>query len=114
MARYVEKIDFVGEKEELKNQIEQYLMMSKFYPKVVKGEHVFQKGSGWLVAPVFIKLEYLDDSIILSAFMKTVLLPGVYLGESGIDGFYGALPKQQLKENVAMIQAMIHSKKNAN
>ena len=57
-----------------------------------KGEYVWRKGTGLMTAPQFIKLAYINGSVHIEAW-----LCGIFGGEMGLTGFYGAIPKSILK-----------------
>lgn len=71
------------------------------------GERVWKKGIGMLAAPQFIKVSYYAGQVHLEAWLKFAILPGVYCGEMGLDGFWGFAIKEQLKSRVmALIQLL--------
>ncbi len=74
-----------------------------------EGEKVFKKGNGWVSAPTFFKLSYTESTVRIEAWMKTAILPYVYCGESGIDGFWGFAVKDVLKGRVRQLEQMIVS-----
>jgi hypothetical protein len=39
--------------------------------------------------------------------LKYPLLPGVYVGEMGITGIFGALPKKWLRDTVRKLEALL-------
>jgi len=43
----------------------------------------------------------------LEAWIKFALLPGIYLGEIGIKGVMGAIPKRKLRHRVEEIEKII-------
>lgn len=67
------------------------------------GENVWKKGSGWVSGPTFIKLAYSNNTVFLEAWLKYALLPGVYVGEMGLDGFFGIAVKNVLKNRVDIL-----------
>ena len=64
------------------------------------GEGVWQHGQGLLTGRQFIKCSYQNGTLTIEAWLKFALLPGVYLGELGLDGAIGAIPKSALKSKV--------------
>lgn len=72
-----------------------------------KGENVWKKGNGFLTLPQFIKLDYRDGTVYVDAWLKYAALPGVYCGEMGITGFYAALPKSMLKNNISALMNLL-------
>lgn len=108
MSRYHREFRFAnGVHELLMPDIHKYLLGEGYEYRDFDGEQVYKKGSGWVSAPTFIKLQASKTVIIIEAWIKTALLPGVYVGESGIDGFYGAAPKGILANRVRHIEQMI-------
>lgn len=108
MSRYHKEFRFTnGVHELLLPDIHKYLLDEGYEYREYDGENVYKKGSGWVSAPTFVKIEASKTVIIIEAWIKTALLPGVYVGESGIDGFYGAAPKGILANRVRHIEQMI-------
>lgn len=70
-----------------------YFTKEGFRPILYKGEQVWKKGTGFLVAPSFIKLQYGQGVIHLEAWIKS-------FGEHDLDGAYAAIPKSQLRSRV--------------
>ncbi|MCL2332712.1 MAG: hypothetical protein FWC54_04405 [Actinomycetia bacterium] len=67
------------------------------------GEQVLKKGSGWVTAPQFVKVLFSPGTVHIEAWLKYALLPGVYVGEMGLKGFFGIALKQVLKTRVKNI-----------
>ena len=65
-----------------------------------QGERVWKKGMGLLTAPQFMKISYQAGHVHLEAWLKFAILPGVYCGEMGLEGFFGFAVKEQLKSRV--------------
>lgn len=72
-----------------------------------KGEMVWKKGIGMLAAPQYIKLSYQNGWIHLEAWLKYAILPGVYCGEMGLDGFMGFAIKDALRNKVNTLMALL-------
>ena len=79
-----------------------------FHYKEVKGEGVWQHGVGALSSPQFIKYSYENGVLTLEAWLKFAWLPGVYSGEMGLTGFFGALPKSALKGKVDQLTFLLN------
>lgn len=94
--------------------LENFLVSEGFTKVQHNGEIVFKKGMGVLTAPQFIKMEIHGEQIQLQAWIKYALLPGVYIGEMGVTGFFAWLPKKKLKDRVDAIEAFIHQDNAAN
>ena len=67
-------------------------------------QNVWQKGSGMMVSPQFIRYESHPGQLVLEAWIKFALLPGVYFGEYGVDGMFLVIPKKMLKAKVLEIE----------
>ncbi len=109
MARYINNVRTSGNMEAISREIADYLTREGFKYKSVKGENVWQKGSGMITAPQFIKVQLGDGIAHIEAWLKQALLPGVYVGEMGLDGFYGAIPKSMLKGRVMQVERILQS-----
>lgn len=79
---------------------EDYLNKEGFKPVLYKGEWVWKKGQGILTAPQYIKLTYGGGVVHIEAFLRNAILPGVYVGEMGLDGAWGFLVKDMLRGKV--------------
>ena len=83
------------------NAFGQYMQSEGFEFIQQNGEQLWKKGVGLLTAPQYAKLSVANDgSYVLEAWLKLAILPGVYVGEMGTKGFFGAFPKQMLKARV--------------
>lgn len=66
-----------------------------------QGEKVWKKGSGWLAAPQYMSFKFLDGPTVhIEAWIRIAILPGVYLGDKSLEGFYGFALKKHLKNRV--------------
>lgn len=79
---------------------EDYLNKEGFKPVLYKGEWVWKKGQGILTAPQYIKLTCGGGVVHIEAFLRNAILPGVYVGEMGLDGAWGFLVKDMLRGKV--------------
>lgn len=114
MSRYVRNFNGSIKPEILFNEINKYLTREGYTYKTYKGENLFKKGTGMLAAPTFIKVTLSEAGASVEAFIKTALLPGVYVGESGLESSYGALPKSVLKTRVEVVENIIMHHINVN
>jgi hypothetical protein len=62
-----------------------------------------------MTAPQYLVIAYGPDFIHIEAFLRYPLLPGVYVGEMGLTGFFGALPKGLLRTRVTNLENYIAS-----
>jgi len=109
MARYVNTLQTPQPAETYAPVLNQYMMNEGFSLIDYKGEKVWKKGIGLATAPQYLSIQYQGGAIRLEAFIRYALLPGVYVGEMGIDGFFGALPKKLLKDRVISVESYIRS-----
>ncbi len=109
MSRYT--ISFVTPcpPQQVNDYFASYLTSEGFEMKSENGENYWKKGMGLLTGPQFIKLNYQNNVFVMEAWIKFALLPGVYIGEMGIDGFFGCIPKSMLKTRVEHILAMLQA-----
>lgn len=80
--------------------MQDFLGKELFNFRELKGEGVWQLGQGFLSCPQVIKYTYQNGLLTLEAWLRFALLPGVYIGEMGLTGFYGAALKSVLKNKV--------------
>ncbi len=104
MARYKNKIATDRDEEKIDRRIAKYLTAEGFR-LVDEDENTWQKGNGWLLWPQYVQYEVRSGKLYLEAWLKFPILPGVYVGEFGIDGMFGFIPKRQLKVRVEAIEA---------
>ena len=111
MSRYYNAINVSGSAEAYKPYIETYMTGEGFSLVDYNGQKVWKKGIGLVAAPQYLAIRYEGNSVHLEAFIRFALLPGVYIGEMGVDGFFGAVPKKLLKDRVKTIENYILSVK---
>jgi hypothetical protein len=92
---------------ELEGIIASFMENEGFKKTVRRGEEVWKKGIGMLAAPQFLKTEIKSGALHIEAWLKNALLPGVYVGEMGITGFYGFAIKAALRKRVDKLTALI-------
>ncbi|MBQ7346084.1 MAG: hypothetical protein IJW45_08510 [Oscillospiraceae bacterium] len=109
MARYVNEVQLRCEPLEGFNKVRAYLEGEGFEYVTYKGENVFQKGIGFWTAPTFIKVTFGTTSARVEAWIKYALLPGVFLGEMGMNGAVGFAAKGTMKRCVPVIEQMLSS-----
>jgi len=100
MSRYLIEFQSSKTKAEIGQILDTYFANEGFKPIEYKGEHVYKKGIGLLTAPQYLLVEYGDNAVKIQAWIKNALLPGVYVGEMGLKGFVGAVPKAALRSKV--------------
>ena len=97
----------MGDPKPVMQQIHNYLMSEKYEYLDFKGELVYKKGMGVATGPSFVKIMAGNELIVVEAWIKFAALPGVYAGETGIDGVLGAIPKSFLKTRVQYVESII-------
>ena len=107
MPRYVTTIETPFSIEENTEFITDFLTAEGFKEATIAGERVYKKGVGLLLAPQFFTFNLNEGSVDLQAWTKFVMLPGLYVGEMGITGALGAIPKKQLRNRVIKIASKI-------
>ena len=103
MSRYA--ISFLSpySPQQVNNCFLSYMNSEGFKITTKKGESFWKKGVGLLTAPQCIKLTQQNNVYTLEAWLPFAVLPGVYVGEMGIDGFVGCLPKSFLEARVKQL-----------
>lgn len=105
MGRYQSSIRTDRDPDELADDIEDYLKGEGF-SLIDEKENVWKKGMGLMLGPQYLSYEVQPGKLLLDAWIKFALLPGVYMGEMGIDGFFAFIPKSKLKARVRVIERM--------
>jgi len=107
MSRYVNVLQVPTSMENTLANVENYLSSEGFKQAKYKGTPVWKKGLGLMIGPQYVFLTPKEGSLHLEAWIKFALLPGVYLGEMGIEGAFGMIPKKKLKKRVLEIEELI-------
>ena len=107
MARYTNRFQSSRSDEQIKQIAESFFTTEGFKLTDYQGEQLYKKGVGLMTAPQFIKLSSLNGAVQIEAFLKFAWLPGVYSGEMGLDGIFGALPKRLLKKTVTNLEDLL-------
>ncbi len=108
MSRFIAEFACNKPDDMIKFISEDFFLKEGFEVANVKGEIVWKKGVGMMTAPQFVKLIYGGGKVHIEAWLKYAILPGVYAGEMGLDGFMGALPKANLKKRVDTLIGLIN------
>lgn len=107
MARYVKELPINKSSEQIQVITNQFFDQEGFKQVTYKGELVWKKGLGIMVGPQYITVKDSAGIVRVEAWIKFALLPGVYLGELGLDGFVGAIPKSLLKGKVSRLEQLL-------
>ncbi|MCI8282361.1 MAG: hypothetical protein HFI76_11845 [Lachnospiraceae bacterium] len=96
MARTSMKIVYKCTFEQAQNKVTNILSGKGFKTTTIKtGETVWKKGTGLMTAMQFIKVDYSEKEILLSAWIQAGV-GSMGGGEMDLSGIVGALPKKQL------------------
>jgi len=106
MARYRNQLPTRHPPDQVHQHLANYLT-SQGFRLVDPQQNVWQKGMGLMLGPQFVRYESHPGQLLLEAWIKFALLPGVYLGEMGIDGVFAFIPKKMLKGKVQEIERMV-------
>lgn len=107
MARTVKAFPMAYFPDALFNAIHAYLLSEGYEYIQYNNENVYKKGMGILMGPTFIKVSFQDNLVYLEAWLKFAVLPGIYVGESGLTGLLGVAVKGPLRNRFAYIESMI-------
>jgi hypothetical protein len=106
MSRYSNTIAIRRTPEEVANTVRMYLTGQGF-ALFDPAQNVWKKGMGLLLGPQFVQFQVQPGKLVLEGWIKFALLPGVYIGEMGVDGLFAIIPKRQLKAKLVEIERMI-------
>ena len=112
MSRYVNEVPFNGDNNALTGMITNFMTAEGFSLTNYNGQQIWKKGLGILAGPQYIAVLYGPNSVHIEAFIQFALFPGVYIGEMGTSGFFGAIPKQALASRVSRLEQLIFSAQN--
>ena len=104
MGRYTNIFNFYGDPRPLMDAIGMFLTSEGYTYKIKNNEGFFQKGNGILMGPTFIKIQPSQGQVMVQAWMKYALLPGVYFGEIDLASPIGFAVKEPLKNRVSYIE----------
>lgn len=107
MARYIKDFYTTANSQTIHFSINQYLQNEGYEYTQYEGEYVFKKGNGILTNPTFFKFSYMGNAVRMETWMKYALLPGVYVGELGVDGFIGCAVKGPWKKRIQQLENIL-------
>jgi hypothetical protein len=107
LARYHIDLETKKPAADVKRIIQEFMRAEGFAPVIFNQEPVWKRGMGILTGPQFLRTEVTDGKVHLEAWIKFALLPGVYVGEMGITGFFGYALKAVLRKRVTNLQKLI-------
>ena len=89
MARYVKDFFIKENPVDLLQTIDEYLTEQGYTIVDYKGQQVYQKRSGALTAPSFMRISHKDSTLRFQVWIKFPVLPGVFVGEYDLQGIVG-------------------------
>jgi len=104
MSRYINEFATSYTPEQIYTIVNNFCMSEGFSTYNYNGEMLYKKGSGWVSAPQYIKVTNAGSNVRVEAFIKYAILPGVYVGEMGLTGFFGFAIKAALGTKVATLE----------
>ena len=106
MARTMINIPFQDNFDRVENKTKQILINNGFKEINRNNEIVWKKGTGFLTAMQFIKIEYNVNMVIVSAWVQ-MGIGNVGAGEMELSGVVAAIPKKQLMKTIQKLQQEI-------
>lgn len=109
MARYIREVQLSSAVDSVLAEVHRFLTSEGYEFREYGGEKVYKKGSGWVAPPSFFKVSVSGNLFRFETWMKYVVLPGVYVGELGVDGFIGCAAKGPWKERISRLETFLLS-----
>lgn len=78
----------------------EYLLAQGFKSVQYKGDTYYKKNGTWIDPPQYIKFGFKTGEMNIEAFIKFPLMPGVGVGEMGIEGSFCEVKKTLLVRSV--------------
>ncbi len=107
MSRFIQQFTTPFDHNQVMNYVNSYMQQEGFEYITDTTESYWKKGVGLMTAPQYLKVYEVEGGYVLEAWLKFAVLPGVYCGEMGIEGFMGAIPKGLLRGRVDNIFAAL-------
>ena len=107
MGRYMVDLQVNRPDDQIRQIVTDYMAREGFTYTTYKGEELWKKGVGMMTAPQFMKVNFANGQVHMEAWLKYVLLPGVYFGEMGVTGLYAIAVKKPLKKRVDTLAAIL-------
>jgi hypothetical protein len=90
-------------------QVDQFLTENGFKRQMYKGMDVWKKGTGWLAAPQIFRIVNEGSRVVIETWIPFALLPGVYLGESGLNSAFGFAIKGGMRSILKVLIGYINA-----
>ncbi len=107
MKRYALDLQTGRPDDQIRQIVTDYMSREGFTYTTYKGEELWKKGVGMMAAPQFMKVNFQNGQVHIEAWLKYVILPGVYCGEMGLKGFWGWAVKKTLKQRVDTLVSIL-------
>lgn len=107
MARTTLTFNCTKPMENVDNTIANILTLSGYKKIDQKGEIVWKKGTGFLTAIQYIKIEYGDNTVIASGWIRAGASGIIESKEIALDGVAGSIPKKAVKKVLDKIRDAI-------
>jgi hypothetical protein len=101
MSRFQTTIRTAKDSTAVSEAITKYLKAQGF--KLQSGDENIWKKGGSFSNPLFVRTRPAAGAIELEAWIRFVILPGVYVGEFDLEGMFLMVQKRQLKAHVEAI-----------
>lgn len=109
MSRYQKDIITKKRPADIKKIVGGFMAREGFDKVVYEGRETWKKGQGFMISPQFIIIDVENGVIHLEAWIRFALLPGLYFGELGTEGYLGAVPKRKLKARLEELERLLTS-----
>ncbi len=107
MSRYVNDIATSKSADEVERTVSEFFAHEGFEKTAYGHEEAWKKGHGLMTGPQYVKAAPVNGHVHVEAWMKTALLPGVYVGETGTRGLWGAAVKRKLRQRVEELEQLL-------
>jgi hypothetical protein len=108
MSRYMKDLKTSLAPDDATRVASDYMRALGFVERTDKGEKVWRKGFGLFAVPQFVKAECEPGMVHIEAWVSGLaLLPGIYLGEQGLDGAWAFAIKKTLKSRIVKLEEML-------
>lgn len=108
MSRFIAEYPVGKPDDSIRLTAEDFFRKEGFKPVMYKGVLTWKKGNGLLTAPQYVQVDCKGGVVHIEAFLRVAILPGVYVGEMGLDGAYGFLMKEMLRGKINQLTALLY------
>lgn len=105
MARHQKTLATAHSVEQLSRSLDERLAKLGYKRLDPADQKVWRKG-GFMANPIFIRYEVTPGRLLLEAWVRMVLLPGVYLGEQDLEGMVLIVQKRELRKHLAELEQL--------